>query len=166
MKKMSPESISEMLTGVFEDIFEDSACCPTSYSDVGLSEIFPEDELDVAAYFDGPGFMRDYCSAEPVIFEVKIDENEAELLLSAGRSCSDPALADEFIDRYLDGTRFPGIWKCNGSVSKSNGLTLNSVFEFGTAAEFRDELIKRIGMFADDRFTNELRPFLHYFDKE
>ena len=161
---MTYDSISTILTDVFESAFEDSGSYPTSFSDVGMSEIFPDDELDVAAYFDGPAFMKEYFNSSPVILEVKINGDEAQLIVFAGRSCSDPAMANEFIARYNDTTRFPGIWECCEPSRRNSELKLESRFEFDSEEEFRDELAQRLMLFGEDRFSNELRPFLHYFD--
>ncbi len=41
---------------------------------------------------------------------------------------------------------------------------LTTDFTFNSERELGEEFAKRIGLFTDERFTNELRPFIHYFE--
>jgi hypothetical protein len=120
--------------------------------------------VDVEIDFDEPFFMHKYYDGSIVSMTFNVTKNEAAIHAFIGTSCSNPDLADEFIDRFMETTRFPGMWGTPQMCESYSGLMLTTDFSFATEKELGEEFVKRLSLFTNERFTNEMRPFLHYFE--
>lgn len=133
---------------------------------VGESPVFDlgcDEGVSVEVYFDEPDFMRGYSDALSLSMFFCVTKEGAAIYAFIGSGCSNPELADEFTDRFMETTKFPGIWEVPNMCVPDDGLMLASDFSFTNEEELGEELVKRLSLFTNERFTNELRPFLHYF---
>lgn len=119
--------------------------------------------VNVEVDFAEPAFMQGYYDGTALFMVFNVMKNEATVYAFIGDSCTNPDLADDFIDRYMETTNFPGMWCASQACECDSGLMLESRFSFLTEKELGGELVKRLRLFTNERFTNELRPFLHYF---
>ena len=120
--------------------------------------------VDVEVDFDEPFFMHEYYEGSIISMTFNVTKNDAVIHAFIGTNCSNPNLADEFIERYMETTRFPGMWGTPQMSESDSGLMLTTDFSFATEKELGEDFEKRLRLFTDERFTNELRPFLHYFE--
>ena len=120
--------------------------------------------VDVEVDFDEPFFMHKYYEGSILSMTFNVTKNDASIHAFIGTRCSNLDLAEEFVDRFMETTRFPGVWEAPQMCECDNGLMLTTEFSFATEKELCEELVKRLRLFTDERFTNELRPFIHYFE--
>ena len=120
--------------------------------------------VDVEIDFDEPIFMHKYYGGSVLSMTFNVTKNDAAIHAFIGTRCSNCDLADEFIDRFMETTRFPGVWGAPHMCESDSGLMLTTNFSFSNEKELGEEFVKRLHLFTDERFTNELRPFLHYFE--
>ena len=131
--------------------------------DFGLD---PEFDLgvDVEVEFDEPFFMHPYYAGSFLSMIFNVTGDSATVHVFIGLSCSNPELANEFVDLYMDSTQFKDMWKSSQMCDAGDPLVLETSFSFESEAELSEELANRLALFTDERFTNELRPFIHYFE--
>lgn len=114
--------------------------------------------------FGEPLFMHKYYGGCILSMTFNVTKNNAAIHAFIGSCCSNPDLANDFIDRYMETTRFPGMWSVSNMCECDSGLVLATDFSFSTENELAENFVKRLCFFNNERFTNELRPFLHYFE--
>ena len=151
------EKLLLLTTNALEEALEISS------DEISNIETFGTDyslEMDL----DGASFVREYYKGERVSISVEDEGDRAILRVFFGGGCKNPRLADEFIDRYLKTTRYPGIWNVPQSSGENYSLMLETRFRYDSSYVFSYELSDRLSLFANERFTNELRPFIHYFE--
>ena len=120
--------------------------------------------VDVEIDFDEPIFMHKYYEGSILSMTFNVTNDRAYIHTFIGSDCSNPDMANDFIDRYMDTARFSGVWEIPQMVERGMGLMLTTHFTFKSVRELGEELVKRLSLFTDEHFTNELRPFIHYFD--
>lgn len=120
--------------------------------------------ITIEVDFDHPQFMLDYYRSSRVSLSCNVADNKAEMRLFLGTDCTNPLLANEFLERYMETTRYKSIWEPCQSAERGYGLSLSSRFEFRDDNDLLSEFIQRLSLFNEERFTNELRPFIHYFE--
>ena len=120
--------------------------------------------VDVEIDFDEPIFMHKYYEGSILSMTFNVTKNEASIHAFIGSDCSNPEMANEFIDRYLNTGRFGRTWGVPQMAERGIGLMLTTDFTFNSERELGEKFAKRLSLFTDERFTNELRPFIHYFD--
>lgn len=120
--------------------------------------------IGVEVDFGEPLFMYKYYGGCILSMNFNVTNNNAAIHAFIGSCCSNPYLANDFIDRYMETTRFPGMWRIPHMCDCNSGLMLATEFYFGTEKELAENFVKRLSLFNNERFTNELRTFLHYFE--
>lgn len=128
-----------------------------------LGEDFSEG-VGVEIDLDHPWFTDAYCKNARVNISVEVIDNCVTAHMIIGESCSNPEMAEEFMGRYTEITKFPRTWLILHTPSSDCGLILTTKFEFDDKNKLSEELVRRLELFADERFINELRLFIHYFD--
>ena len=123
-----------------------------------------DEEVSVEVVFDEPAFMRGYSDAQSLSMYFCVTKHGAAIHAFIGSECSNPELADEFTDRFMETTKFPGMWEVPNMCVPDDGLMLTTDFSFTTVKGLGEEFVKRLSLFTNERFINELRPFLHYFE--
>ena len=123
-----------------------------------------EEGTAVAVDFDVPTFMRKYYDGSILSMHFVVMQSKAAIHAFVGADCSNPDLANEFIERYMETARFSDVWGTPIMCEHGTGLMLTTDFSFATEKELGEEFVKRLSLFTNERFTNELRPFLHYFE--
>ena len=94
---------------------------------------------------------------------LEVADNSVICNVNFGNRCTDPELATEYADRYMN-TRWGRIWSIEDEFDPYTGMTLTTSFSALDEKELRENLTERLSLFDDDRFSNELRPFIHYFE--
>ena len=117
-------------------------------------------ELD----FEDACFMHEYYNGKRLSVSLEVEGEMVVLRIFVGEGCKNPRLADEFIDRYLQTTRYAGIWSVPQSSAENCSLMLETRFRCNSQDVLISELVDRLSLFSYERFTNELRPFIHYFE--
>jgi hypothetical protein len=102
---------------------------------------------------------------EESAFSLNADQNTATLAVSFGRFCADPTLASEYAERASSAIAAFG-WQMNTSFIRQSSLTLSTQISYTSEDDLFASVIDRLMMLFNDRFINELRPFLHYFNDE
>lgn len=119
----------------------------------------------VEVEFDGASFMSDYYNGNKISLVVEcLDHDNMVMHMFIGSDCSNPMVADEFIDRYMMTTKFPGMWGMPHACAHDCSLMMTSKFTSSDKSELYDKICERLSLFTEERFTNELRPFLHYYE--
>ena len=62
---------------------------------------------------------------------------------------------------YMDHAEWASVWKIPYEAERGSGLVLTTKIQ--NMNVLAQELRVRIGMLNNELFTNELRPFIHYF---
>ena len=120
--------------------------------------------VDVEVDFNEPIFMHRYYGGSRFSMMFNVTGDEAFVHAFIGANCSDPDIANEFVDRYMAHARFANVWRSPDMCERERGLMLASDFSFRSERELEAELTRRLALFVDEHFTNELRPFIHYFE--
>ena len=136
----------------FDDGFYDGDC------ECGRSNVSVEVE------FGDTAFASDYFRGQTISASFDFDGTTAAVRMFFGASCTDPAIANEFMDFYALNSRYAKLWKCDLSAESDAGLVLKSEFAAVDPMELEKGIAKRMALFANPRFTNWLRPFIHYFE--
>lgn len=150
------ESI-EIALGVTEEGL--LSICESCDLDLGFG-----DSADVEVDFDDTDFMSRYYGGRRLSMTFSVLDNKATVNVTVGDDCSNPAMANEFIRRYMNGSEYRDVWHTPRMADRGSGLLLRSQFAFKDEMELTTELAKRLVLFKHDCFTNQLRPFIHYFD--
>ena len=124
----------------------------------------PDESLVVEITLERPAFSADYCKSRDITLSFCMAEGEADVSLLLGNNCKNPAMANEFLDRYEETTRFPSMWRPRYLAEAGSGLALHTRFAFESEQECYFKTVHCLSLLADERCTNEWRPFLHYFD--
>lgn len=119
------------------------------------------DNVEVA--LDVPDFMRRYYDGNDLMMMFNVDHGEVVMHVFIGGDCTDPDMANKFMDYYMETAKHSDVWGTPTMADTDFGLMLASEFTFKDEDEFISECTKRLALFTDDSFTNELRPFIHYF---
>ena len=119
--------------------------------------------VNVEVDFAELSFMQDYYKGPTFSLTFKLADHFATICAFIGSDCSDPHLANDFLDRYAATTGFADTWSAPRMCERGCGLALATEFSFRGEGELGEEIAARLSLFADERFTNELRPFIHYF---
>ena len=150
------ESIETAL-GVTEDGL--LSICESDNLDLGFG-----DGADVEVDFDDTDFMSHYYGGKRFSILFSTSGNKATVNVTFGDDCTNPAMANEFIRRYMNNSEFRDIWRTPHMADRGGGLLLRTQFIFREDTDLAEELTKRLVLFIGDCFTNQLRPFIHYFE--
>lgn len=164
MKKLHYD---ELLPIVLESL--NDALCVSEDELLGISTFFDDifDDSSVDMDFDGPSFMSDYYCGKNMSLSVSYPPKSTSALdvrLQIGSKCTNPSIANELIDRYMK-TKFSSYWSIPLHADNDSGLMMHARVDFSDSGKIYDELYRVLKMFENERFTNELRPFIHYFEK-
>lgn len=124
---------------------------------------FGDGEAGVDVEFSDLSFMSDYYNGDKVSMSFNVEEDKAVIFMHVGSDCSNPAIANEEIERYHDSMSCD-TWCSPYMFERGMGLMLVYEFKYKTLEGIRAGFTKGLSLLVDDRFTNRLRPFIHYFD--
>lgn len=102
---------------------------------------------------------------EESAFSLNADQNTATLAVTFGRFCTNPKLASEYAERASSAIESLG-WQMNTRFLRQSSLTLCTQIPYTSEDELLTSVTNRLMMLFNDRFINELRPSLHYFNNE
>jgi hypothetical protein len=160
--RLSLDAITEALEVYEEDI--------PSYDANYIPDPCFGDSVTIDVDFEGASFMKEYFRGKQASLSIEVITDysyspQAKLVMLIGNSCTNPKVANEFIDRYMDTSNYSNTWSMPFSADDSGGLMLSSSYELDSIDELYEELVERLSLFQNERFTNELRPFIHYFER-
>lgn len=151
------------LTAAKEGFVMDDSEIYSIFEVPGIGDPMFDGDAEIEIDID-PCFMYEYYKGLHLLVTVSVKDSEATAHICIGYGCKDPELANEFIDRYATASRYREIWQSTDECEKERGLLLTTRFDFSSEDELLEGLTERFALFRNDRFTNELRPFIHYFD--
>ena len=149
---------------VLEEALETSEKDLSNYTVTPLPDVGFGNSVDIEIDFCGNTFMKEYYQNDKITLTVGIECDRAKMSLLIGYSCKNPSLANEYVDRYMKNMYYSQIWYMPLRAERDCGLRMDSEIFFESLEELRVAMTKRLALFKNDRFTNELRPFIHYFD--
>ena len=150
------DSINKALGVSFDELF--------SITEPPVFDCGFESGTGVDIEFDEPLFMHKYYGGSWLKMMFTVADDMAFIHAYIGNDCDNPELANEFIDQYMDNAKFRDVWSVTQMAEQGCGLSIGTFFKINSESELREELVNRLRLFTDDRFTNELRPFIHYFE--
>ena len=155
------EEIVESLIEAIEDGVGVSHMELESVGVVAHEELFFDRGTIVEADFVTPTFNSDYFSGSRMKLSLEVKPKSATLCAIFGEDCKNPAVANRFMGAYMDHAEWASVWKIPYEAERGCGLVLTTkIQKMNVLAQ---ELKARIGMLNNELFTNELRPFIHYF---
>ena len=159
---MKQNLVTSVLTHVLKSLYPDcdniSAVGETTLEKMGLVS----DDITVLSTFFGHCCPLEFFSGRSNLC-LEVADNAVICNVYFGNRCTDPELATEYADRYMN-TRWGRIWSIDDEFDPYTGMTLTTSFSAFDEKELRENLTERLSLFDDDRFSNELRPFIHYFE--
>ena len=164
MKNISYEDLERIALGAIEEALDTDDRELLSIGEAPCFDIFGIGEgVEIEIEFDNPTFSYPYYDGERVSLSLNVSAGEATLNVMMGIACSNPTLANEFIEMYMRSSRYKNVWQVTAMAEADSGLMLSAGFSFDGERELSEKLSETLSLFKNERFTNELRPFIHYF---
>lgn len=142
--------------GISENELESIGLVETAEPFFGRGDVV---EADFAPFTLGADYFKGLRSYATVEFLPK----KATLCVNFGQMCKNPAVANHFMEKYMKYSDSFHIWQIPCEATEDRGLVLCTAVGGETLEEITEEMAKRLSMLGDEMFTNELRPFIHYF---
>ena len=142
------------------DVSVDDIQC--SNDDIACS-ILDDIGASIWVEFEDLSFVSDYFNGESLSMCFNVSDDKCFISALFGTECSNPAMADEYTERYIEHSKFSGIWGPPNMAEPETGLMLASDFKYESEYDLGEQITQRLRIFTDERFANDLRPFIHYY---
>lgn len=165
MKELLYEDLVIMVTDVLCEVFDldESSLCSISGlidEDVSCDDISCI-EMDVDDMY---AISYDYLRSRNKLISITVGRVRASVSITLGTRCRKPEMARRFISSYSQNARYAHVWRVEEDVDVRSGLTMKAKLEYSNISELQDKLTEVFSLLTNDEFTNELRPFSHYFN--